>query len=88
MTKKTKTSKIDINFEKAMERLEDIVNELDEGSLSLDKSLDDFEEGMKLAKSCEDILNKASGRVDKIMKNFSGKEKIVALSDEEMEDDE
>lgn len=88
MTKKAKTPKKDIPFEQAMERLEDIVNELEEGNLSLDKSLDNFEEGMKLAKTCENQLNNATGRVEKIMKDFAGKEKLVALSDEEIELDD
>lgn len=85
MNKKTKTTKKDIPFEHAMERLEDIVNELEDENLDLDKSLQNFEEGMKLVKSCEDKLNKAQGRVDKIMKDFEGKEKLVALSEEELE---
>jgi len=83
MTNKTKK---DIPFEKAMERLEEIVTELEDGTSSLDKSLDNFEEGMKLAKSCDDTLNKATGRVEKIMKDFAGKEKIVALSDEDTDE--
>jgi len=74
-------------FEKSLERLEQIVSELEEGSLSLDKSIDRFEEGMKLAKTCEDKLNEATGRVEKVMKDFAGKEKIVALSDEELDND-
>lgn len=74
--------KTEIPFEKAMEKLEAIVSELEAGNLNLEKSLDSFEEGMKLAKTCEEALNQASGRVEKIMKDFGDKEKIVAYQED------
>lgn len=80
MTKKEKS----VPFEKAMDRLETIVNQLEDGELSLDKSLDSFEEGMQLAKQCEDQLLQAEGRVEKIMKEFNS-EKTVTLSDDELD---
>lgn len=86
MTKKPKSSKKDIPFEKAMERLEAIVNELEEGHLDLDKSLASFEEGMSLARACEDKLSNAQSRVEKIMKNFAGKEKLAPLTEEDIEE--
>ena len=42
--------KKEISFEKAMERLEEIVNSLESGESPLDKSLSLFEEGVKLVK--------------------------------------
>lgn len=71
----------EIPFEKAMEKLEALVFQLEAGDLSLEKSLDSFETGMKLAKTCEEALNQASGRVEKIMKDFGGKEKIVSYTE-------
>ncbi len=73
-----------LSFEKAIEKLEGIVDELETGSLSLDKSLTNFEDGMKLAKECDDMLNEATGRVEKIVKEFSG-EKITALNEDEFD---
>lgn len=73
----------DLSFEQSMERLEEIVQEL-EGTLNLDKSLGLFEEGMKLAKNCQDKLDQAKGRVEKVMKDFSGREKIVPLTDDDI----
>lgn len=75
-----------ISFEDAMSRLETIVSELEDGDLSLEKSLASFEEGMTLAKVCETKLGEASGRVEKIMKDFSGAEKRVTLTAEELPD--
>lgn len=80
--KKTETP-----FEKAMEKLEALVSELETGNLSLERSLDSFEAGMKLAKTCEEALNQASGRVEKIMKDFGDKEKIVAYTEDADGDD-
>lgn len=74
----------DLSFEQAMEKLELIVKELEEGSLGLDKSLDQFEAGMTLAKECEGMLNAATGRVEKILKDFSGNQKIVELDGEDL----
>lgn len=75
-----------VPFEEAMARLEEIVSDLEGGELSLEKSLSSFEEGMKLAKICEDCLGEASGRVEKIMRDFAGTAKRVPLGVEEMND--
>lgn len=69
------------SFEDAMQKLETIVSDLEHGELSLEKSLVSFEDGMQLAKVCQDHLNAASGRVEKIMKDFSGAETRAPLAD-------
>ena len=56
-------SKEDINFEKAMEELEKIANELEKGDLDLDTSVSKFEEGMKLSKKCSEILENAEKKI-------------------------
>lgn len=86
MTKKQKSAEKDLSFEKAMEKLETIAHELEAGDLSLDQSISSFEEGMKLAKLCEDNLNEISGRVEKVMKDFSGKKKITPLTESDTDD--
>ena len=42
--------KEEIKFEKAMKRLDTIVQELEKGDLDIDKSLDMFEEGIKMSR--------------------------------------
>ena len=90
MTKKNKSesSELDKNtsFEQAMENLENMAQELETGDLSLDQSISSFEQGMKLAKFCEDSLNAISGRVEKVMKDFSGKKKITPLTESDTDD--
>ena len=49
----------ELNFEESMKKLEEIANELEKGNLSLDESVNKFEEGMKLSKKCSDFLNSA-----------------------------
>lgn len=55
------------NFESAMKKLEAIVAELEEPDLSLDKSLQLFEEGIKQTRFCEKKLSEAEGKVEKLM---------------------
>ncbi|MBU0571696.1 MAG: exodeoxyribonuclease VII small subunit [Candidatus Omnitrophica bacterium] len=62
----------DISFEKAMEKLEKIVAELEGGDLSLDDSLKKYEEGVKLSKECRQKLDKAKQRIEVLKKNASG----------------
>ena len=51
------------NFEDSMKNLEQIATELENGNLSLDESVKKFEEGMKLAKQCNDILEQAEKKI-------------------------
>jgi len=46
-------------FENAMKRLENIVQDLESGDLSLDEALKKFQEGMKLSKFCSDKLDES-----------------------------
>ena len=50
-------------FEEQMEALENIVNELEKGDLNLDESVTKFEEGMKLPKDCNKILEQAEKKI-------------------------
>lgn len=63
----------DISFEKALERLEKIVEELETGDLSLDASLKKYEEGIKLAGACQKKLDKAREKIELLMKKDSGR---------------
>ncbi len=50
-------------FEEQITALEEIVHKLESGSCSLDDSLKLFEEGIKLSKSCHEMLEKAEKKV-------------------------
>ncbi|MFZ4619722.1 MAG: exodeoxyribonuclease VII small subunit [Bacteroidota bacterium] len=66
--KETKTS-----FEHSLNRLEKIVEALEEGEVSLDESLKMFEEGIQLSKECMETLNKAEIRIKQLTKDINGK---------------
>lgn len=50
-------------FEKDIEILEKIVQELDKGTLSLDLALSKFEQGVKLYKQCQKTLTKVEKKI-------------------------
>ncbi len=59
----------EMSFEAALARLEQIVKSLDDGSAPLDSSLELFEEGVKLVRSCNSKLDAARRRVTILSEN-------------------
>lgn len=55
-----------MTYEQAMERLEEIVAKLDDGSLPLDESIKLFEESTKLASFCNKSLEKAKLKITEL----------------------
>lgn len=55
------------SFEEAMVRLETIVAQLEKGECGLDQSLKLFEEGAKLAGTCEELLDQAEQKVNLLL---------------------
>mgnify|MGYP001860998124 FL=1 len=53
----------ELTFEEIMKKLEEITMELENGDLDLEKSVSKFEEGMKLSKKCNEILENAEKRI-------------------------
>ena len=56
-------------FEDGMKRLEEIVKMLERGDAPLDKSLELFEEGMKLIKNCGSTLENAESKLKILVKD-------------------
>lgn len=61
-----------INFEDTMKQLEEIAVQLEKGNLTLDESVEKFEEGMKLSKQCSKTLEEAEKRITILLKNEEG----------------
>ena len=61
--------KKELSFEDAMKDLEKIANDLENGNLSLDESVNKFEEGMKLSKKCNDFLDSAEKKITMLINN-------------------
>jgi exodeoxyribonuclease VII small subunit len=74
----------EITFEKALSRLEAVVNRLESGDLPLEESLRLFEEGVHLSKLCTERLEEAERRIALLVKNDRGE--VVEVPFEEAGD--
>lgn len=68
----SKPKKEEPRFEQDIEQLEAIVAALEEGGLSLDESLKQFEEGVKLARRCQLALTEAEKKIELLTRNAQG----------------
>ena len=57
-----------LSFEEILEKLEEIVNKLENGDVPLDDAIDEFSNAMKLVKLCNDKLTAAEESIAKIVK--------------------
>src|SRR6476619_5458221 len=73
MSSKAKPQAAELNFEKAMDRLEAIVEQMESGQLSLEDLIVRYEEGMNLVKVCQDRLTKAEQKIEVNARNNAGK---------------
>jgi len=53
-------------FEQAIKKLTDIVSKIEDGQISLEQSLSQYEQGMELIKHCRNILQKAEKKIEQI----------------------
>ena len=75
-------------FEQSMKNLEQIVQELEDGDLPLEKAIKKFEEGIKLTKFCSEKLDETEKKISVLLKNAEGqmKEKPFNPEEETVED--
>jgi exodeoxyribonuclease VII small subunit len=71
----------EISFEKALEKLETIVEELESGDLPLDASLKKYEEGIKIARACHGQLDEAKEKIETLMKDEDGRFETKTFED-------
>ena len=69
-------------FEENLTLLENLVTELENGEIDLDKAISKYSEAMKIAKTCGDKLNNATEEVNKILKE-NGKLEDFNIEEEE-----
>jgi exodeoxyribonuclease VII small subunit len=72
--------KKEIEFESALKKLETIVENLENGDLSLEAALKQYEEGVRMADICSKRLNDAQKKVEVLMKTSGGKLKAAPFS--------
>lgn len=73
MSSKAKSPGSELNFEKAMSRLEAIVEQMESGKLPLEDLIVRYEEGMNLVRICQERLTSAEQKIEIIARNNTGK---------------
>ena len=63
------------SFEEQIQELEKIINELENGNLNLDDSVIKFEEGMKISKECNKMLENAEKKITILLNDENGEKK-------------
>ena len=79
-------AKVSVPFEEALEKLEGVVDAMESGDLPLESLLAKYEEGIRLAKVCQDKLAEAELKIQQLEKSASGELKLKPLSAELSED--
>lgn len=67
----------EIKFEKALERLEKIVEDLEAGNISLEEALKKYEEGVRLSGLCQKRLTQAEKKIEMLTRSLDGSLKKV-----------
>jgi exodeoxyribonuclease VII small subunit len=61
------------SFEASLEALEQIVRQLESGDLPLEKSLELFEQGIRLSRECQERLSQAERRIEILLRDNQGR---------------
>jgi len=62
----------DLAFEGALDELEVLVDRLEGGELALEQALATFERGVALCRRCAELLDRAEGRIDELVREGGG----------------
>lgn len=69
-----------MKFEDALQKLQDIVDTLEAGDLSLDTAIEKYQQGIELSKQCLSLLKKAEKKIQICVKDSKGTVKLKTLS--------
>ncbi|MEP6568994.1 MAG: exodeoxyribonuclease VII small subunit [Acidobacteriota bacterium] len=69
------------SFEASLEALEEIVHQLEGGDLPLEKSLELFEDGIRLSRQCQERLNQAERRIEVLLRDNQGRSVVMPFAD-------
>ena len=75
-----------IDFEQSLQTLEQLVESMEGGDMTLEKSLEAFEQGIKLTKECQQALKEAEQKVE-ILLNQNGEEQLAPFAEDKPEAD-
>ena len=71
------------SFESSLEALEQIVHQLEEGDLPLEKSLELFEQGIRLSRECQERLGQAERRIEVLLRDSQGRPTVSEFNAEQ-----
>jgi exodeoxyribonuclease VII small subunit len=75
------------SFESSLEALEQIVRQLEDGDLPLEKSLELFEQGIRLSRECQERLGQAERRIEILLRDSQGRTVVSEFAaDKDRED--
>jgi len=67
-------------FEASLEALEQIVRQLESGDLPLEKSLELFEQGIRLSRECQERLSQAERRIEVLLRDNQGRTVVTTYT--------
>jgi len=70
-------------FEASLEALEQIVHELERGDLPLERSLELFEQGVRLSRQCQERLNQAERRIEVLLRDNQGRPAVAPFVEDD-----
>ena len=76
----------EIKFEEALKKLEKIVEDLEDGDLSLDEALKKYQEGVELSRLCSQRLENAKKKIDVLVKGKKGELELRPLEETKTEE--
>ena len=71
------------SFESSLEALEQIVRQLEDGDLPLEKSLELFEQGIRLSRECQERLGQAERRIEVLLRDNQGRPTVSEFAAEQ-----
>jgi exodeoxyribonuclease VII small subunit len=76
------------SFEASLEALEQIVQQLESGDLPLEKSLELFEQGIRLSRECQERLSQAERRIEVLLRDNQGRTVVSNFTEPQQTSDE
>ena len=86
-TEKAPADDKDLTFEQSLNRLDETVKALEEGGLALTDATQLYEEGMKLARRCSEMLAAAELRISRIKTVFGEQMRFMAEDSDDQDDE-
>ena len=76
------------SFEASLEALEQIVRQLESGDLPLEKSLELFEQGIRLSRECQERLSQAERRIEMLLRDNQGRPVVTPFTEPNQTNDD